>query len=158
MTWQRGRADVDRLLAAGELEWVTPSPDVADRLLADAEAHIGLARKGTDDDPAGALQLAYDAARKAAAALLAIQGLRATTRGGHIAVLDAARVQFNDKGGIAVFGQINRVRRRRHDSEYPSADTPAITSEDAERALTIARDTVAAARKIIATDKLDPFE
>ncbi|MDQ1515601.1 MAG: hypothetical protein QOE80_1431 [Actinomycetota bacterium] len=38
MTWQRGRDDIDRLLAAGELEQVTPSPDVADRLLADAEA------------------------------------------------------------------------------------------------------------------------
>ena len=157
MTWQRGRSDIDRLLAAGELERVTPSPDVADRLLTDADAHIGLAGKGTDDDPAGALQLAYDAARKAAAALLAIQGLRATTRGGHIAVLDAARAQFNDKGGIAVFGQINRVRRRRHDSEYPSEDTPAITGQDAERALTIARDAVDAARKILATGKLDPF-
>jgi hypothetical protein len=158
MTWQRGRDDIERLLAAGELERVIPSPDVADRLLADADAHIGLAGKGTDDDPSGALQLAYDAARKAAAALLAIQGLRATTRGGHIAVLDAARAHFNDKGGIAVFGQINRVRRRRHDSEYPSADTPAITGDDAQRALTVARDTVAAARKIIATDKLDPFQ
>jgi hypothetical protein len=73
-------------------------------------------------------------------------------------VIDAARAQFNDKGGIAVFGQIKRVRRRRHDSGYPSADTPAITSEDAQRALTVARDTVAAARKIIATDKLDSFE
>ena len=73
-------------------------------------------------------------------------------------MLDAARAQFNDKGGIAVFGQINRVRRRRHDSEYPSEDTPAITGQDAERALAIARDAVDAARKIIATGKLDRFE
>ena len=28
MTWQRGRDDIDRLLAAGELEQVTPFPDV----------------------------------------------------------------------------------------------------------------------------------
>lgn len=158
MTWQRGHDDIGRLLAAGELEQVTPSPDVADRLLADAEAHIGLAAQGTDSDPAGALQLAYDAARKAAAALLATQGLRATTRGGHIAALEAARAQFNDKGGVAVFGQINRVRRRRHDSEYPSEDTPAITAQDATRALTIAREAVDAARAIIATGKLGPFQ
>ena len=53
MSWQRGRDDIDRLLAAGELERVTPSPNVADRLLADADAHIRLAHKGTEDDPAG---------------------------------------------------------------------------------------------------------
>jgi uncharacterized protein (UPF0332 family) len=158
VTWQRGREDVERLIAAGEIERVTPSPDVAERLLDDADAHIRLATKGTRDDPAGALQLAYDAARKAAAGLLATQGLRATTRGGHIAVLDAARAQFNDKGGIAVFGRINRVRRRRHDSEYPSEDTPAIVTEDAERALAIAREAVDAARKIITTGRLDAFE
>ena len=61
--------------------------------MADADAHVRLASKGTSDDPAGALQLSYDAARKAAAALLAVQGLRATTRGGHIAVIDSVRAQ-----------------------------------------------------------------
>ena len=40
-------------------------------------------------DLEGSLALAYDAARKAAEALLARQGLRATTRGGHIAVVAA---------------------------------------------------------------------
>ena len=157
MTWERGRAEIDRLIAAGELERVTPSPDVADRLLADAGAHVRLASLGTVDDPAGALQLAYDAARKAATSLLAVQGLRATTRGGHIAVIDAARAQFSDKGGMPVFGRINLLRRRRHDSEYPSDDTPAIATDDADRALTIAREAVDAARKIIATGRLGPF-
>ncbi len=158
MSWTRGRDAIERLIASGELEHVTPSRDVADRLLADAEAHIRLGDHGIECDPAGALQLGYDAARKAAVALLAIQGLRPTTRGGHIAVLDAARAQFNDKGGIAVFGRINRVRRRRHDSEYPSADTPAITAGDAQQAIAIARETLEAARKIIATGKLGPFQ
>jgi hypothetical protein len=158
MSWKRGRATIERLIASGELDQITPAPDVADRLLADAGAHIGLAEKGIKADAAGALQLSYDAARKAAVALLAIQGLRATTRGGHIAVLDAAKAQFNDKGGIAVFGRINRVRRRRHDSEYPSADTPAITAGEAQQAITIARETLEAARQIIATGKLGRFE
>jgi poly-gamma-glutamate capsule biosynthesis protein CapA/YwtB (metallophosphatase superfamily) len=156
MTWERGRTEIERLLAAGELERVGASPEVAERLLADAEAHIRLAAKGTRDDPAGALQLGYDAARKAAA-LLATQGLRATTRGGHIAVIDAARAQFSDKGGMPVFGRINRLRRRRHDSEYPSDDTPAIATDDADRALTIAGEAVDAARNIIATGRLGPF-
>ena len=67
MSWQRGHAEIQRLIADGELEQVAPSAEVAGRLVADADAHIGLASKGTADDPAGALQLSYDAARKAAA-------------------------------------------------------------------------------------------
>lgn len=81
MSWERGRADIEHLIADGELEPLTPSNEVAERLLADAEAHIALASKGIEDDPAGAQQLSYDAAPKASAALLAVQGLRATTRG-----------------------------------------------------------------------------
>ena len=37
-------------------------------------------------DPSNALVLAYDAARQACTALLAQQGLRQTTTGGHVAV------------------------------------------------------------------------
>ena len=50
----------------------------------------------------GAYQPPYDALRKAAAALLAVQGLRATSRGGHIAIQDAVRAQFGDRGRPSV--------------------------------------------------------
>jgi hypothetical protein len=122
VTWERGRADIDRLIAEGELDRVAPSDEVASRLLADADAHIVLSSKGIEDDPAGALQLGYDAAHKASAALLAVQGLRATTRGGHIAVIDAVKAQFDDRGGMEAFAraspaapaaQPNRVSRPR---------------------------------------------
>lgn len=158
MTWERGRADVERLLAQEELERVTPSEAVAERMLADAEAHIRLAEKGVEDDPVGVLQLAYDAARKASAALLAVQGLRATIRGGHIAVLDTVQAQFDDRGAVTVFGRIHRLRRRRHDSEYPSDDSPTVTKADAERALGIARESVEVARKLLASGSLSRFE
>jgi hypothetical protein len=158
VSWERGRADVERLLADGELEQVTPSAEVADRLLQNAEAHIGLASKGLDDDPAGALQLSYDAARKASAALLAVQGLRSTTRGGHIAVIDAVKAQFNERGGMPVFGKLNRLRRRRNSTEYPDLDSPTVTHDDAEQALTVARDTLDAARRLLGSGRLTPFE
>jgi uncharacterized protein (UPF0332 family) len=158
MSWERGRADIKRLLVDGELEHVTASPDVAKRLIENAEAHIGLAGKGTEEDPAGALQLGYDAARKAAAALLAIQGLRSTTRGGHIAIVNAVRAQFNDRGGIDVFGRLNRLRRRRNTTEYPDADSPTVTEDDARQALATGRETVDAARKLIDSGRLGPFE
>lgn len=158
MSWERGRADIERLLENGELERVTPSTEVAGRLVASAEAHIALAGKGVDDDPAGALQLSYDAARKSSAALLALQGLRATTRGGHIAVIDAVRAQFNDRGGMDVFGKLHRLRRRRNATEYPDLDSPTVTDGDAAQALAIARETVDAVKRLIDSGKLDPFE
>ena len=48
--------EIERLLNDGELEHVAPSEDVANRLLANAGAPRGLAGKGVDDDPSGALQ------------------------------------------------------------------------------------------------------
>jgi hypothetical protein len=158
MSWQRGRADIERLIADGELERTTPSGEVAERLLADADAHIALASKGKEDDPAGALQLSYDAARKASAALLAVQGLRATTRGGHIAVIDAVRAQFNDRGGMDAFGRLHALRRRRNRTEYPDLDSPGVNEDDASQALATARAVVDAARRIIDSGRLDSFE
>ncbi len=146
-----------RLIDDGELERVTPSPEVATRLLGDADAHVRLATIGTDDDPSGAFQLAYDAARKAAAALLAVQGLRATSRGGHVALIDAVRAQFNDHGGIAVFGRLHRLRRRRNTTEYPSEDSPGVNAADADAALTVAREVIDAARRLLDSDRLGPF-
>ena len=135
MSWARGRADVEQLITDGELERVRPSVEVAARLLADAGAHVSLASKGIQEDPAGALQLCYDAARKAATALLAAQGLRATTRGGHIAVIDAVRDQFNDEGGMAIFGRLHALRRRRNRTQYPDDESPGVNDDDARRAL-----------------------
>ncbi len=157
MTWERGRAEIELLLEKGELERVATSEGVAKRLMADAEAHVRLASRGVDDDPSGALQLSYDAARKASAALLTVQGLRATTTGGHVAVIDAVRAQFNDQGGIEVFGKINRLRRRRNATEYPSENSPGIAFEDAQQALATARETVDAAQRLLVSAKLDLF-
>lgn len=156
MTWERGRAEVERLLADGELERVEASADVARRLLADAAAHIRLASIGVETDPAGALQLSYDAARKAAAGLLALQGIRATSRGGHVGPIDAVRAQF-DEGGAARFAKIHRLRRRRNAAEYPDAESPGVTEEDARQAISTARDVLEAAERLVESGGLTPF-
>lgn len=154
MTWQRGRDTIERLLAGGELEQVQPSSVTAERLLAASEAHIALARKGVDDDPDGAFQLGYDAARKACTALLAVQGLRPTTRGGHVAVQDAVRDQFNGRGGVPVFGRLGRLRRQRNATEYPAPDSPTIMPADATACLGTAGEMVAAARRLLDAGRL----
>ena len=71
MSWDRGRATIDKLLTGGELQRVAPSAEVADRLLADARAHVALATKGvTVDDAHHAVDTA-EASLRAAHQLLA---------------------------------------------------------------------------------------
>ena len=125
--------------------------------MADAVAHVSLASKGIEDDPAGALQLSYDAARKTAAALLAVQGLRSTTRGGHIAVIDAVRAQFNDRGGLEVFGRLHALRRRRNRTEYPDEESPGVNEDDARQALETARAVIDAAERLLDSGRLSAF-
>jgi uncharacterized protein (UPF0332 family) len=157
MTWERGREGVDKLLAQGELEEVTPSEVLAGRLVTEAEKHLAAADQIVEIDEAGAYQLAYDAARKACAALLAQQGLRATTRGGHVAVQDTVQAQFGGKGGMAAFGSIPRMRRKRAASEYPNMDTPTTTTEEAREAIETAQAVLAAAKSLLASGNVRPF-
>jgi hypothetical protein len=157
MSWERGKSDVQALIDSGEIEHVQPSTSVADRLVADSQAHARLAELGIDLDPAGALQLSYDAARKACAALLAVQGLRTTTKGGHVAVIDAVRAQFNDRGGVAAFGKLHRIRRRRNDSEYPSSTSPDVAADESRQALALAHEVIEATAQLLASGRLDEF-
>jgi hypothetical protein len=148
---------VEELLRSGELERVVPAAELATRLLEEADRHLTSARAITSSDPTGAYQLAYDCARKACAALLAPQGLRATTRGGHIATQDTILEQFDGQGGVAAFKALPRLRRRRAASEYPNLDTPTITSDDAKDATRSANEILQAAKRILDSDRLDPF-
>ena len=158
MTWSRGRDTVERLLRDGELEQVLASPELAERLMDDADRHLASASAIAASDPNGAYQRADDAARKACAALLAPQGLRATTRGGHVAVQDAVRGQFNGDGGLPAFRSFSRLRRARAAREYPDVGTPTTTAEDVADARRAASEIVAAARQLLGTGRLDRFD
>jgi hypothetical protein len=157
MSWERGRADVEDLLSKRELEKVPPSPELGARLLEDAAQHIESAKKIAESDPAGAYSMAYDGARKASAALLAIEGLRATSSGGHIAIQDAVEAQFNGRGGHPAFKEFKRLRRTRNAREYPDIDSPDTTTDDAIDAIDTANAIVKAAEQIGASGKLSPF-
>ncbi|MGL5816932.1 MAG: hypothetical protein ACRCYR_05180 [Phycicoccus sp.] len=135
------------MLAVGDLEQVTPSADNAARLLSEADRHLNSAELVAKDDPAGGYDLLYAAARKAMAAVLAAQGLRATSQGGHIAVQQAVTAQLGRSGGVVrPFG---RLRRTRNDADYPRLDTPELTQEDIADDLPKARDIVAAMHRLV---------
>jgi hypothetical protein len=134
VTWQPGSDRIAELVEAGELASVPPDDELAQRLVDDAQRHLCTAEKARDlGDLSGAYQLAYDAFRKSAAALLAPQGLRATSRGGHIAIQEAVVAQFS--GATKAFSSFGRIRRSRNNFEYPSTDTSGPDLDDVNDAI-----------------------
>ena len=154
MRWDQGRQRVDGMIARGEIERVPASRDHADLLMGQANQHVRAARAIVAIDPTGAYQLLYDAARKALNAILENQGLRATSRGGHIAVLDAVSAQLDPPLG-GILRPFDRLRRRRNQAEYPSADSPSLGEEDVERDLPKVQQMIDAAAKVL--DQMSPF-
>lgn len=156
MTWGPGRDQVSTLLASGELERVATDPALATRLLVDADRHLESSRSVAElGDLTGAYQLAYDALRKAAAALLANQGLRATSRGGHIAIQEAVRAQFATPG--SPFRAFSRIRRNRNSYEYPDSDEAGPDEADVQDALDVAVAAVSAVGIILDSGQLGPW-
>jgi len=122
VTWQPGRDKIAELLDAGELEQVTADQRIAQLLHDDAGRHLATAATAlSSGDLSGAYQLAYDALRKSAASLLAVQGLRATSRGGHIAIQDAIGAQFG--ASVPVFRSFARIDAPATPSNTPAALT-----------------------------------
>jgi hypothetical protein len=154
MRWDQGREAIERMLADGELQRVPASREHADRLLVQARSHVSSAARVCDDDPAGAYALTYDAARKGLTAILENQGLRPTTRGGHLAVLEAVRAQLDPPMGRPL-RQFNRMRVRRHDAEYPPTDSPEITADDVREDLATAENLIAIAARVL--NEMSPF-
>ncbi|MCB0906475.1 MAG: HEPN domain-containing protein [Nocardioidaceae bacterium] len=148
--WERGESEVEALLAARELQKLTGSAANGERLLDKAAVTLTTARSAVETDPDSAFVLAYDAARQALTALLAHQGLRPTTKGGHYAVEQAARAQFGPG-----FRQFGALRRRRNELEYPERPDDDATTDEANEAVENAQAIITAAAGLI--DRLGLF-
>lgn len=148
--WGRGESEVAALLAAGELQKLTGEAANGERLLEKAAVTLRTARSAIESDPDSAFVLAYDAARQALTALLAHQGLRPTTKGGHYAVERTVRAQFGPG-----FRQFGALRRRRNELEYPERPGDDATDDEAREAVENAQTIVTAASGLI--DQLGVF-
>ncbi|MDA8322286.1 MAG: HEPN domain-containing protein [Actinomycetota bacterium] len=142
--WQRGEAEIERMLADGQLQALTGAAADGGQWLARAHRTLSTATGAVDADPDSAFTLAYDAARFACTALLAQQGLRATTRGGHYAVEIAVRGQFG-----AAFDRYGGLRRQRNDIEYPVMAAARLTPDDARSAVAVASELTDAAERLL---------
>lgn len=148
--WKRGESDVEELLSAGELQKLTGAAADGERLLEKAAVTSTTARSAVETDPDSAFVLAYDAARQALTALLAHQGLRPTTKGGHYAVERAVRAQFGPG-----FRQFGALRRRRNELEYPERPGDDATHDEASEAVDNAEAIITAAEGLL--DQLGLF-
>jgi hypothetical protein len=142
--WEKGSGTIARMLADQELQQVQggqanggPFLDKANRTITTA-AHI------VEDDPESAYTLAYDAARFAGVALLAQQGLRPTTRGGHLAIDEALRAQF---GGT--FKAYRTLRIRRNELEYPAYPGELVEIDEVRTAVSQAKQVIEAANQLL---------
>jgi|SRR5579872_5882138 len=144
MRWGPGESAIERLLAEKHLERVQGAQ-------ADGETWLDRARQALDAAglvaaaaPDSSITLAYDAARQACVALLAQQGLRPTTAGGHYAVEEAIRAQFG--AGLRAFGGL---RRRRNELEYPLYPTEKASAAEAADTLQTAGEIIDAVAKLL---------
>lgn len=146
--WPIGEADIERLITARppDLQHVRGGQAHGEHLLDKAVRTLATAVAISTDDPDSCFVLAYDASRYAATALLAQQGLRPTTSGGHYAVDIALRAQFGS--GFRSFGAL---RRRRNELEYPSGPGETTTEAEALQAIEDATGIVRAARQLLPT-------
>lgn len=151
--WAEGASEIEGMIAAGDLENVAPSEAHAQRLLAEAERHLLSADRMADTDPPMAYDSLYSAARKALAAVLAKQGLRATSRGGHIAAQRAIEAQL---GRVRhVVRAFNHLRVTRNEADYPSEETPPLKPTDVREDLPEALEIVEAMKKLV--PRVGPF-
>jgi len=135
---------VNGLLHDGLLERVSGAAADGFDLIASAQALLASASRENDTNPEASLVLAYDAARKACAALLAQQGLRARSVGHHATTEAVVRAQFG--GPFDAFG---RMRRRRVEVQHPQFPGDSVSSSEALGAIDLAQQIVAAASTLV---------
>jgi HEPN domain-containing protein len=144
MRWSTGEATVERLLAAGHVERVQGAQADGASWLDRARRGLEAARVLAESAPDSSVVLAYDAARQACVALLAQQGLRPTTAGGHYVVEEVIRAQFGP--ALRAFGGL---RRRRNELEYPLYPTEQASAAEAAETLKTAGEIIESASKLV---------
>jgi HEPN domain-containing protein len=144
MRWNTGEAVVERLVKQDHIEQVQGAQADGGPWVERARRGLEAARVIAQTAPDSSIILAYDAARQACVALLAQQGLRPTTAGGHYAIEEAIRAQFGTT--LRAFGGL---RRRRNELEYPVYPTEQADADEAAEALKTASEIIDASAQLL---------
>lgn len=149
LAWRPDAPATAYLLGRGQIEKVSANPDHALAILADSRKHLGSAQLlATTDDVAAAFVMAYDAARKALAAMLAVQGLRAKGGdGGHRVLGELMQAQLPQAKSL--LREFDWMRQKRNDTEYHEENRPTATAEDVSDAIPAAERIVELAERFL---------
>jgi hypothetical protein len=148
--WESNHRGVEFLIERGKIERLPVSTAHARHLVEESRRHLASATvlAGTDDISA-AFTTAYDAARKALTAILAVQGLRTKGGdGGHTVLLDVVRPQFPDHRPVLI--RFDWLRNVRNNTQYPDFERPTATAADVTAAIPAATQIVELAEAFIA--------
>jgi hypothetical protein len=143
-SWTRGQATIRELLESGDLQRITGEMTDGQAWLDKAARTLTTAATIADDDPESGLILTYDAGRQIGTGLLAQQGLRPTTRGGHLAVTKSIVAQFNGP-----FTALERLRRRRNELQYPTFPGEHIDPDEVHAAIRTVQQFLTAATELL---------
>lgn len=125
-----------------ELEHLSGDASNGQPYMDKAEEYLVAARVVRDTSLDAAFDLAYDAGRFIAFALLAQQGLRATIGGGHVAATALMRVQFGER-----FDFLDEMRRARNTIDYTGRGS--VQAGLVEDAITWVAETLEASEKLL---------
>ncbi|OMH23028.1 hypothetical protein BKD30_14220 [Tersicoccus phoenicis] len=124
---------IEQMVANRRLDRVAVNRDHALSVIGMAELHVRTATVlANTDDHAMAFTAAYDGARKALAAVLAIEGLRVRPVGGAHRNTGVAAAAFVDDESLEEFDWMRQVRNA---TEYPDDDRPTATKQDVAEAI-----------------------
>jgi hypothetical protein len=154
MRWEQGRSTIDRMLSDREMERVQPSAGNATAMISLARQQAATASRLADQDPVSAVSVLYDAARRALTAILENEGLRPTSKGGHIAVLEAVRAQLDPPMG-KVLRPFERLRRLRNNLEYGVVAASVPDADDIGRDVPRVTDMIDLAERVI--QEMSPY-
>lgn len=146
--WDRGRAEIDRLIDRSRLTRVVANRALAEAHLVQARTHLTAAATLRDLDPAGAFTLTYDAARLALAAMLVNQGLKPRGEGAHAVLLEVAIAQLEPPRQSEI-REFDWMRRLRNDTQYPDIGRASATVDDVDQAIPAAQAIVDRAARLL---------
>lgn len=112
--------------------------------LAKAEKHLATAMLLQSDDSESAFLLAAESAHAMGLGLLAQQGLRPTTSGGHLVIQRVLLAQFGSS-----FQNFDWIRRRRHEAKYVAFPGEVVTGQEIVEALQDVRQMLEGAHQLV---------
>lgn len=146
---------VSSILEKRELTALLTSSKEADQLLAQSKNHINSAQMIKASDPEGAVQLAYDAARKSISALLNEVGLRVHERAGsHASFLKVAALEVFDQ---EIWQDLVWVRKLRNLAEYSDSDNQTIKLYQTGESIAAAKAMVTDAERILISIRTESY-